>query len=305
MNLMRYKPIASCRQALPRATAALLVAAMLGLPGIVRAQAPFATPEQAADAFVDAMAVSDSSRLPVLLGKSWRELLPPFDQMVAQNRYLFLAKAHESRVLKVRDGRAELVVGADPWTLPIPLAQGADGQWRFDPVGAREAIRVRRIGANERAAMQASLAYVDAQREYATADRDGDGFLEYAQKLGSSPGKRDGLIWSRSLGDESPLGEDYIPARPGTGYHGYRFRILTAQGASAPGGARSYLLGKRMVSGFALIAWPVEYGRTGVMSFIVNQAGQIYERDLGPRTATVAGGIRRFDPDAHWKPVKP
>jgi hypothetical protein len=305
MNLMGCKQIDSCRQALPRATAALLVAAALALPGAVRAQAPFATPEQAADAFIDAAAVSDSSRLPVLLGRTWRQLLPPFEEMPAENRYLFLAKAHQSRVLKVRDGRAELVVGTDPWTLPIPLAQGADGQWRFDPVGAREEIRLRRIGRNELSAMQASLAYVDAQLEYATADRNGDGFLEYAQKLASSPGKRDGLIWSRSLGDDSPLGEDYLPAQPGAGYHGYRFRILTGQGPNARGGARSYLIGKRMVSGFGLVAWPVSYGTTGIMTFIVNQAGQIYERDLGPRTATLASAIKRFDPDDSWKPVKP
>jgi len=305
MNPMHLRHFASRSRALPRATGALLVAAALALPGVARAQAPFATPEQAADAFIDAVAVSDSSRLPVLLGRNWRQLLPPFEQMPVENRYLFLSKAYQSRVLKVRDGRAELAVGTDPWTLPIPLAQGSDGQWRFDPVGAREAIRVRRIGANERAAMQAIMAYVDAQLEYATKDRNGDGLLEYAQKFASSPGKRDGLIWSTRLGDESPLGEDYLPAHPGDGYHGYRFRILTGQGPNARGGARSYLMGKRMVSGFAAVAWPVSYGTTGVMTFIVNQAGQVYERDLGPRTATAANGIKRFDPDDSWKPVKP
>jgi hypothetical protein len=305
MNPKNSKRIAASLHALPRTTAGLLIVAALGYASVAHAQAPFATPEQAADALIEAAAVNDSSRLPVLLGKNWRELLPPFDEIPAENRYLFLEKAHQSRVVKVHDGSAELVVGADPWTLPIPLVKGADGKWRFDPIGARETIRVRRIGANERAAMQASLAYVDAQREYASADRNGDGLLEYAQKINSSPGKRDGLIWSTSLGDESPLGEDYLPARPGEGYHGYRFRILTGQGPHARGGARSYLIGKRMVGGFALVAWPVRYGTTGVMSFIVDGSGQIYERDLGARTASIVKGITKFDPDDAWRPVQP
>ena len=190
MNTKSLKRIAACHRALPRATRALVLSvAVLGSATVAHAQAPFATPEQAADALIEAAAVNDSSRLPILLGRNWRELLPPFEEIPAENRYLFLEKAHQSRVLKVINGSAELVVGADPWTLPIPLAKGADGKWRFDPIGAREAIRVRRIGANERAAMQASLAYVDAQREYALADRNGDGFLEYGAEVQQQPGQ--------------------------------------------------------------------------------------------------------------------
>jgi hypothetical protein len=290
--------------ALPRSASALAVALAIGMPGFARAQAPFDTPQQATDALVEAIAVSDSGQLPHLLGKEWRQLLP-LDDIAAEDRYLFLAKAHESRDVRVLGGRAEWAVGADPWVVPIPLVQGADGKWRFDPVGAKEAILERRIGANERAAIMASLAYVDAQREYASADRNGDGLLEYAQKFNSDPGKRDGLIWSESLGDESPLGEAYLPARPGEGYHGYRYRILTGQGPNAKGGARSYIIGKRMVSGYALLAWPVKYGTTGVMSFIVNQDGTVFERDLGRRTASIVAGIRLFDPDDSWKPTTP
>lgn len=290
--------------ALPLAVRALALVAAIGLPALAQAQAPFATPEQATDALIEAVAVNDPGRLPHLLGKDWRQVLP-LEDIAAEDRYLFLEKAHQSRVVEVKGDRAELTVGSDPWTMPIPLAKGADGRWRFDPVAAKEEIRERRIGANERAAIQAALAYVDAQREYAGADRNGDGLLEYAQKLNSSPGKRDGLIWSSSLGDESPLGEAYLPSRPGEGYHGYRYRILTAQGPKAKGGARSYLIGKRMVSGYALIAWPVRYGTTGVMSFIVNQDGQVFERDLGPRTHAIVGGIRRFDPDDSWHPATP
>jgi hypothetical protein len=196
-------------------------------------------------------------------------------------------------------------VGTDPWTLPIPIVQGTDGQWRFDPVGAREMMAAKRIGANERAAIQASLAYVDAQREYALADRDGDGVLEYAQKLISTPGKRDGLIWSQALGDDSPLGEGFLPKKPGDGYHGYHFRILTAQGPAAKGGARSYLIGKDMTAGYALIAWPVKYGETGVMSFIVSSDGVVYERDLGRGTAQAVAVTKVFNPEAGWAPARP
>ena len=304
MNPMHNRDTEGCARTLPRCARALAVALAISLPGFARAQAPFATPQQATDALIEAIAVSDSGQLPHLLGKDWRQLLP-LDDIAAEDRYLFLAKAHESRDVRILGGRAEWAVGTDPWVVPIPLVQGADGKWRFDPVGAKEAILERRIGANERAAIMASLAYVDAQREYASADRNGDGLLEYAQKLNSSPGKRDGLIWSESLGDESPLGEAYLPARPGEGYHGYRYRILTGQGPGAKGGARGYIIGKRMVSGYALLAWPVKYGTTGVMTFIVNQDGTVFERDLGRRTASIVAGIRLFDPDDSWKPTSP
>jgi len=284
------------------AAGALVLAAWLGLPTQALAQAPFATPELAADALIQAVATSDKAAVTQVLGKDAKRMLP-LDDFSAGDRYTFLEKAHQSRAVKVDGKRAELVVGNDPWTLPIPVVQGADQRWRFDPAAGREAMLVRRIGANELSTIQTALAYVDAQREYAQVDRNGNGVLEYAQKLISSPGKRDGLIWPLSLGDESPLGEGFLPARPGEGYHGYRFKILTGQGPAASGGARSYLIGKRMVAGFALVAWPVQYGRTGVMSFIVDQDAQIFERDLGPNTASVAAAIQHFDPVPGWQPI--
>ncbi len=284
--------------------AALALTFALGLPDTAVAQAPFAKPELAAEALIDATASNDQDGLSRVLGKGWRQLLS-LDEATISDRYAFLEKSSQSRKIDAKEGRAFLVVGSDPWTLPVPIVQGKDGQWRFDPAGASEEMAIRRIGANERAAMQVMLAYVDAQREYALIDRNGDGTLEYAQKLLSSPGKRDGLIWSRQLGDESPLGEDFAPARPGQGYHGYRFRILTGQGSAAPGGARSYLIGPRMVAGYALVAWPAVYGTTGVMSFIVNQSGLVYERDLGPNSAQAAAAIKLFNPDAGWKPSRP
>lgn len=268
------------------------------------AQVPFAKPEEAAQALIDAVAKSDSISMPRLLGPDWRKLLPT-EGVAPAERQAFIDKARAQHEVIVDGKRAELVVGADKWPLPIPIVQGKDGQWRFDPSGGREAILERQIGANELSTIQAALAYVDAQREYAQADRNGDGVLEYAQKFVSTAGKRDGLIWSASLGDESPLGEAYLPRRAGTGYHGYRYRILTAQGEHAPGGARSYLIGGRLASGFALVAWPVQYGRTGIMSFIVNQDGIVYERNLGSNTASVASKMKRFDPGDGWKRAQP
>ena len=283
---------------------ALILTIALGLPGSAHAQAAFAKPELATDALIDALASNDEAGLARVLGKGWRQLLS-MEEADIDDRYAFLAKSSQARKVTVKDGRAFLEVGTDPWTLPVPVVQGKDGQWRFDPVGARDEMAIRRLGANERAAMQVMLAYVDAQRDYALVDRNADGVLEYAQKLISSPGKRDGLIWSTQLGDESPLGEDFVPTKPGQGYHGYRFRILKGQGSAAPGGARSYLIGPRMVSGFALVAWPVRYGTTGVTSFIVNQSGLVYERDLGPDSTAAAAAIQRFNPDAGWKPARP
>jgi Protein of unknown function (DUF2950) len=287
-----------------RCAAAALLATAFTVPLAARAQAPFTTPEAAAEAFIKAIAASDASALERILGKDWKQKIP-LGGINQDNILTFLERASQSRVVKVSEGHAELAVGTDPWTLPIPLLKAADGQWRFDPVGARKLIAERRIGANERAVMQVMLAYLDAQREYAAADRNGDGALEYAQKLISSPGRRDGLIWSASLGDESPLGEAFLPQKAGDGYHGYRYRILTGQGAKAPGGARSYLIGPRMTRGYALVAWPVAYGETGIMSFMVASDGVVFQRDLGPQSAAVAAAIRQFDPGEGWTRTQP
>ena len=304
MTSTTYQPAPAHQRPLACAVGALLLAATLGFAAPAQAQAGFAKPDQAADALINALATNDPAEMARVLGKRWRQLMD-LGEVDIEDRYAFLEKSSQSRKVEVQGGRAALVVGTDPWTLPIPLVQTQSGQWRFDPVAARDEIALIRIGANERAAMQAALAYVDAQREYALADRNGDGVLEYATRFLSRPGQRDGLIWSPQLGDESPLGEAYLPAKPGQGYHGYRFRILTAQGPQAPGGARHYIIGGRMVNGYALVAWPLKYGETGVMSFIVNQSGLVYERDLGPRTTAAAAAIKLFNPDAGWKPARP
>lgn len=177
--------------------------------------------------------------------------------------------------------------------------------WRFDVKAGAEESRVRRIGRNELDAAQSVLAYFDAQKDYAESDRDGDGLLEYAQKLISTDGLHDGLYWSEDdSGQISPLGPLFGDATPGGGdWHGYRFRILEAQGPSAPGGACSYRLGDNMGRGFALVAWPTKYDDTGVMSFMISHEGEVFEKDLGAKSEQLARAMKQFDPDDSWTPM--
>ena len=167
-------------------------------------------------------------------------------------------------------------------------------------------MRIRRIGRNELAAIQVALAYTDAQEEYRARDWDGDGVKEYAKRGLSSPGKHDGLYWASLPGEpESPLGAEFADAKPGQPYHGYLYRILTAQGKDAPGGARSYIRNGHMTEGYALVAWPAKYDDTGVMTFIVNQDGVVYQKNLGPNTDAAARAIGAYNPDASWTKVAP
>jgi hypothetical protein len=207
-----------------------------------------------------------------------------------------------------------LLIGDKAWPLPIPIVRTGD-RWRFATEEGREEIVNRRIGGNERNAIYVLRAYVDAQREYASADRDGDGVLQYARKLGSTPGKRDGLYWPADIAkgeDPSPFGPlvaeagAYMKGRAaGEPYRGYYFRILSGQGKSAPGGAYGYVINGRMLAGFAMVAYPAEYGETGVMSFIVNQNGKVYEKDLGRETVKLGSTMTSFDPGKGWNLVKP
>jgi hypothetical protein len=196
-------------------------------------------------------------------------------------------------------------VGANGWTLPIPIVNTAQG-WRFDTQATAEELRTRRIGRNELSAIQVVLAYVDAQEDYAKYDRDRNGKADYAQRLLSTPGRHDGLYWPTRPGEpESPLGSEVAKAKPGESYHGYMYRILTAQGKDAPGGAKSYISGGAMTGGHALVAWPAQWGDTGVMSFIVSKDGVVYEKDLGPASARIARSMTAFNPDASWAKVPP
>ena len=197
----------------------------------------------------------------------------------------------------------QLAVGKEAWVLPVPLAK-VDGGWAFDLEAGEPELRARRIGRNELDAVQATLAYVDAQDEYAGMDRDGDGVLEYAQKFVSSDGAQDGLYWEAAEGEPpSPLGPLFGDDTPEGVWHGYHYRILTAQGPSAPRGAYDYRLGENMSRGFALVAWPARYADSGVMSFIVSHDGEVFEKDLGPDGDKVARAMTVFDPDSSWEEV--
>ncbi|MFI5317233.1 MAG: DUF2950 domain-containing protein, partial [Myxococcota bacterium] len=191
----------------------------------------------------------------------------------------------------------------------IPLVRKGD-QWHFDAAAGRKEILARRVGRNELATIQVCLAYVDAQREYGSKDRNADGLFEYAKKFRSTPGQQDGLYWPAEPNEpESPLGEFVADARSegyagkpaGTPYHGYLFKILTAQGPHAAGGAYDYLVRGRMLGGFALVAYPAQYGNSGVMTFLVNHDDVVYSKDLGPDTKKIAAAMKRFDPDSTWK----
>jgi len=291
--------------ALRRVVSVAAVLALAGLAPAAHAQRAFPSPEAAAAALVDAVATNDEAALATMLGADWKRYIPPEDRD-QDDIYAFLANwAKSNKIVREGPDKALLAVGPEDWTLPIPIVQRA-GAWRFDMRAGADEMRTRRIGRNELAAMQAALAYYDAQKEYALADRNGDGVLEYAQRIISTPGRQDGLYWAALPGEEeSPLGPVFGDEKPGDAYHGYHFKVLKAQGPSARGGARDYRIKGRMTAGFALVAWPAKYGDTGVMSFIVSHEGQVYEKDLGPGTEAAARAMTRFDPDASWEKVTP
>jgi hypothetical protein len=290
------------------AFAAALAFAVGWAPVSEAQQKTFVSPEAAMDAFGDAVARSDEDALKSLLGTDFRTLIPPAG---AEIRYRFLAKWAEHHAVKPEgDAKALVAVGNDGWTLPIPIVKTAQG-WRFDTRAGAEEIRVRHIGRDELAVMKVMLAIYDAQKDYATTDRNGDGVLEYAAKFRSAPGRKDGLYWPTKAGEpESPLGPAVAEARAAggsraAGYYGYRYKILKSQGKNAAGGAFDYVARGRMIGGFAVIAWPVRYGETGVMTFMVSHAGVLYEKDLGPNTSSRARAITRFDPDPSWQKAEP
>ncbi|SDE23414.1 DUF2950 domain-containing protein [Paraburkholderia lycopersici] len=274
------------------------------------AQAVYATPEAAANAFTDALATNDEGAMKRVLGNDFAEFIPT--RNIGQDDiYDYLgawAKGHRivpDATPVAGEASAHVEVGDSGWTLPIPVVQTGKG-WRFDPREGASEILTRRIGRNERAAMLTSLAYVDAQNDYRKLTQ------HYAQRLVSTPGTHDGLYWPAAPGEaESPLGPlaQTMPHNakitPKEGYHGYHFRILTAQGPHAGGGARSYLENGELSGGFALVAWPAQYGKSGVMSFIVNQDGQLYQKNLGPNGTQAAAAIKAFDPDASWQATTP
>jgi hypothetical protein len=281
---------------------ALVLATMVSSAPVF-AQSAYPTAEAAADAFVAAVEKRDQPALQKVLGAQWREYIPT-EGVDQEDVDAFLAQWKQSHRILAEGPVAKVAVGGDGWTLPIPLKQDKAG-WRFDPKAGGEEMRVRRIGRNELAVLQAVQAYRDAQLDYAEMDHDGDGVLEYAQRILSSDGLHDGLYWPEDgTGDVSPLGPIFGDDQPRGDYLGYRYRILTSQGPSAPGGARDYRIGDRMTRGFALVAWPAKYADTGVMSFMIGPDGQVFEKDLGPNGEAQAKAMKAFDPDSTWTDAK-
>lgn len=283
---------------------ALAITAGLAWSCIVTAQQAFPTPEKAAQAFVEALGTehADQARLTELLGNEWHSFIP-LEGVQRSDVDAFLKQYREQHRIETSDSKALLSVGSDRWTLPIPLVKDTNG-WRFDIKAGSDEVRARRIGRNELTALQSVLAYHDAQMDYASVDRNGDGALAYAQKIFSTAGKHNGLYWADDdSGQISPLGPSFGKTIAGEDWHGYHFRILDGQGPSAPGGAYSYLIGNKMSRGFALIAWPAKYNDTGVMSFMISHEGQVFEKDLGPGGDKLAQSMKRFDPDDSWKVV--
>ena len=299
-----------------RCPSLILALAVSGSVAAVAADAgkPFATPEAAVAALVAAANAEDTNAFRTIFGPAVAEIQNPDRVQAADELKEFTSALNQRRqIVRQSDSRCVLEVGEGGWPFPVPIVK-RDELWFFDTEAGKDELLNRRIGRNELMTLEVVRAYVEAQREYATKDRDGDEVLEYAQKLASSPGKTDGLYWPIELnGELSPLGplvaeaqeEGYFGKSSATEsgpqpYHGYFFKILTRQGKHAPGGKYDYIINGNMIGGFALIAWPVEYGESGVMTFIVNQQGRVRQRDLGEDTAKIARKLNAYDPDPSW-----
>jgi hypothetical protein len=274
----------------------------------------FNSPEEAVAALKAAMTAKDVGALRAIFGPALADVEARAAAQAERERATFAAALQEkSRIARKSDSLCVLEVGKEFWPYPIPLVK-TGGQWQFDVQAGKEELLNRRIGHDELRALQLMRAYVDAQCEYAIRDHDGDGVLEYAQRLRSSPGKKDGLHWQRELdGQISPFGPLAADAQAHgsdskakdqsagpRAFHGYFFRVLTRQGSHAPGGRYDYIINGNMIAGFALVAWPAEYGHSGIMTFIVNQQGRVYQKDLGPKTASAVKSITSYNPDKTW-----
>jgi hypothetical protein len=294
--------------------ASLLVAVVASAQTAKKPAAPgaqaFDTPQQAADALIQAAHAGDSDALLKIFGPSAKDLVysgDPVEDKEKLAKFAERAKAKTNVHFDVDDPkRAILEVGDDDWPMPVPIVQSG-GKWRFDANQGREEILARRIGGNELDAIDLLRGFVEAQREYASELRDGAKVHQYAQKWVSTPGRQDGLSWNGPDGKPAgPIGDEIAKllaqgySNKGEPVNGYFFRTLTAQGPNARLGARDYIVNGMMIGGFAAIAWPAKWGSTGVKTFLVNNDGNVYQKDLGPDTATIAAGIKTFNPDKTW-----
>lgn len=291
---------------------------LLGFPVLASAAdtaKSFATPEAAVSALRQATSTENGDALRDIFGPAAANMENP-DRVQATNEFKAFTAALNATNYLVHESATKCVleVGTNSWPFPVPIVK-KDGHWFFDTEAGEEEILNRRIGRNELEILRVMRVYVDAQREYASKDRDGNQVLKYAQKLSSSPGKTDGLYWPTELnGEISPFGPLVADARE-EGYfgkkskdktepqafHGYFFKILNRQGKHAPGGKYDYIINGNMIGGFAMVAWPAEYGQTGIMTFIVNQQGRVYQQDLGGNTLKLARKMSAYDPDSKWR----
>jgi len=292
---------------------------LLALPsGVAQAagQKVFSSPDDAAKALIAAARAGDRVQLEVIFGPESHDLFYSGDE-VADLRGLsrFAHWADQSTELTPRaDGSIEMSVGDEDWPLPMPLVK-TDGGWMFDTAAGRDELINRRIGANELSAIDVCRALVDAQRVYASKDRDGDGVKEFARKILSDDGKQNGLFWNASKhgGEASPIGP-LVATAAGEGYkkagetpmpyHGYYFRVLTKQGKNAPGGAKDYIVDGNMTKGFAILAYPADYGISGIMTFAINRNGILFQKDFGRNTEKLVAALDSYDPDHSWTVVK-
>ena len=262
-------------------------------------QSHFDTAEQAATTLVTALAQHNKTELKNLFGERYSQLTPA-DLNARDIKRFIAAWEYFHELLPSGERSRTLTVGRHKWTLPIPIVKGDDG-WYFDTETGLDNIRIRHIGTNELHAIQSVLAYHQAQLEYAKNDLNNNGILEYSKKLISNTGQKNGLYWVAEPGETlSPLGSLFGGKTPESAYHGYYYQILKGQGEHAEGGAYSYLVNDNMVQGFALIAWPAEYGKSGIMSFMINRDGTVFEAELGSGSRPTL-----FDPDSNWTPVSP
>jgi hypothetical protein len=294
------------------------LALMLAAP-IAASAAPqetYATPQAAVDALKAALKADSDEAMIAIFGEKHKDLVVQSDRAASSaTRAKALAGMQEFLVLREPNAdQRVLVIGDQAWPFPIPLVRVGD-RWRFATELGADELANRRVGGNEYNAIHVLRAFVDAQRAFASVDRDGDGVLQYAQRLASTPGKRDGLYWTADLakGEEmSPFGpliaesSAYLKGHSaGDPYRGYIFRILTRQGANASGGAYNYVINGRMIAGFAMVAFPAKWGESGVKTFIVNQNGRVFEKNLGKNSTGIGAKMTSFDPGAGWKEVEP
>ncbi len=305
-----------CMFRLLAASLAVMIFALAGTTAADAAtkQKTFASPEEAVKAFDAALKSNDNNELIAIFGPAAKEVMSSGDPVSDKERREKFIKAFDvkNRIDKEGD-KMVLVVGEKDWPFPVPMVKKGD-RWFFDSKAGKEEILNRRIGENELNTIQTMLAIVDAEREYAMKDRNADGVLEYAEKFMSDPGKKNGLYWETKEGEEpSPLGELAADARAEgytktsakpIPYHGYYFRMLRKQGKHAPEGAFDYVVNGKQIGGFAVVAFPAKYGNSGVMTFMVNHDGVVYQKDLGKNTAIAAKAMKAFDPDKTWKKVK-